>query len=529
MVPVLMLAIDHSFLEKSSKLRFIFNNFGFTQEAVFLKTLIVIILLFFILKSLAAFLLLNYSRRCAAGIAKELSAKSYDRAFSKGIYASPNADNLSFEDAVVFTPYYFTSGIYLPFLTLLSESSIVFMLTLFFTIYKPVIFFLIVGLLGSGFFIVNRFTRKKIALLGEEGAFFRDQALRETGFKESGFNELLLYKVSDFFRDRMLIPFGKFANSGLKAVNLQHVPGRVNEFVALTGIIILVIYAYFFSSDNLGEVRVLAALFAIAVFRLMPAANRILNSLMHLKLNAYTVEKLRNINENNNSQSADPIVYNTAINLENISFSYCENKEVLRDVSLSIEKNTMVGIKGLTGSGKTTLLKIITGLEKPHNGKMYVDGIQINNQAEIQGLFAFAGQDPYLYDATIAENVAIGETLDTINLDKVKAALQLAAFWELQDDPEFIFRKAGENGAMLSEGQKQRISIARAIYSDRPVLVFDEPTSNLDEETEKKMILNLEILNKSGKTIVFVAHRDKLFDICKKIYSLESGNLKLIK
>lgn len=528
MVPVLMLAIDHSFLEKSSKLRWIFNSLHFQSEAVFLKSLILVILLFFILKSLMAFALLRYIRRTAGQIATELASESFNHTFETRNFYFQKEDGLGFNDKVIFTPYYFVSGIYIPFLTLLSEFSVVILLTLFFTIYKPFVFLLIVGLLGTGFFLVNRFTKRRITDLGQEAAAFRDQTLREINFGLPGFTDILMYNAFEKFRTKMILPFQQFAASGLKAINLQHVPGRINEMVALIGIVILVVYAYFYSSDNLGEVRVLAALFAIAVFRLVPAANRMLQSLMHLKLNAYTITKISEVINDKLHPERHSITFNNQIQLKNVSYSYPGNTAIFNQLNITIRKGGCIGIKGKSGSGKTTFAKLLLGLIQPDSGSIYIDEHVMNKSIRMNNIFSYVSQEPFIINGTIAENITFGEEPADSDNQRIEEALNLAMFEIESAKQEKHETIAGEGGNKLSEGQKQRLAIARAIYHNSEVLVLDEPTSALDAATEEKLIENLRKLNKEGKTIILISHKEKILEICDEVYELTDHDLKRI-
>jgi ABC-type multidrug transport system fused ATPase/permease subunit len=397
MVPVLMLAIDHSFLEKSSKLRALYTFFHFQSEPEFLKALIAIIILFFLVKNVAAIWLMRYVRKTAIDIASTLSSKSYQYAFRNNSYGQVASDGLGFNDTVLFTPFYYVSGIYLPLLNIISESAVVLMLVAVFTIYKPILFLLIAGLLGIGFFLVNRYTRKKITQLGEQGSQMREAALKDLNFGVSGFTDIRIHGVEDFFRDKFLVHFTGFAKNGVKAISYQLIPARINEFVALIGIVALVIYGYFYSQENLGQVRVLAALFAISVFRLIPAANRLLQALMHLKLNGYTIDKLMPVAVEAPVKAQASPTFSDNLELRQVCYGY-ENAHhtVLENVNLHIAKGSIIGLSGASGAGKSTLVKILMGMYAPSNGEVLLDGARVENQEQVMSLFGFMGQDPYL-------------------------------------------------------------------------------------------------------------------------------------
>lgn len=525
MVPVLMLAIDHSFLEKSRKLQAIYHYFGFESEGVFLKALIAFILIFFLVKSLAAIVLNRYVRKTAILLSKDLSSRSYDHSFRHNTYEQVAADGLGFNDTVLFTPFYFVSGIYLPFINLVSESAVVLMLITVFTVYKPLLFFLLAGLLGTAFFIVNRYTRNKITKLGTEGNRHREAALNDLNFGISGFTDVKAHGVEDYFKKRFMDHYSGFVGNGIKAIGYQLIPARINEFVALIGIVVLVVYGYFYSGENLGSVRVMAALFAISVFRLIPAANRLLQSLMHLRLNHYTIEKLGQLADTPEKQEIIIDNFDRDIELEHVGFTYTNSgNTVFEDLGLKINKGEVIGISGPSGCGKTTLAKLLLGFYAPASGSIKVDGRVVPPSGKLFRLFSYMGQEPFILTGTVMENVAMGIPAASVDPAKVLASLEQASF-QVKGVSDAVSYFVGENGAKLSEGQKQRLVLARELYRDAPVLILDEPTSSLDASTENEVIHTLDQLKKAGKTMLIIAHRERIFDICDVVYNLENHRL----
>ena len=530
MVPVLMLAIDHSFLEKSSKLRAIYHALDLSNEATFLKILIVAILLFFVLKSLLAIALQKHIRLTAIDLSTELAAESFSKSFQNNSYEKVSADGLGFNDEVMFTPYYFVSGIYFPFINIIAESTIAFMLILVFTLYNPMIFLLIVGLLGTAFVLVNRFTRKRISNLGEKVSESREKAIKDLNFGISGFADIRTHGVEKYFKKRFLAHFHEYVLNGVKGLNYQLIPSRINEFVSLLGIVILVIYAYFFSGDNLGQVRVLAALFAISVFRLIPAANRVLQALMHLKMNAYTIEKLMPLKTEKQKLKTAIRTFEHSIVLDKINFAYQNKSDALifENLNLKIKRGDIVGISGKSGMGKTTLVKLLLGFYFPQSGSILVDGLAIKDEFDIQSLFSFMGQDPFIVAGSVADNVALGVEPENRDNQKIAQCLTDASFQiEGANSIEELF--VGESGSRLSEGQKQRLVLARELYRDAPVLILDEPTSSLDNETEDGIIKTLRDLKLRKKTMIIIAHRERIFEICDFVLNLEGKKLTIRK
>jgi len=206
-----------------------------------------------------------------------------------------------------------------------------------------------------------------------------------------------------------------------------------------------------------------------------------------------------------------------AIKLDKVNFSYLDkygNKvEALKDFSLDINKNERILIKGHSGGGKTTLLKIILSLVKPESGNIYLlDKEEHNLSLEYEKLFAYVPQDNLLMEGTIEEVISLFSK--DINKDKFNEALELSASKDFVNaltlkEKTFL----NEKGSGLSLGEMERIAIARAIYSDAPILLLDECSASLDLETEKKVMNN--ILSLKDKTIVLISHHkydESVFD-----------------
>ena len=192
-----------------------------------------------------------------------------------------------------------------------------------------------------------------------------------------------------------------------------------------------------------------------------------------------------------------------------------------------IPSNSVIGIVGPSGSGKSTLIDILLCLIKPDDGHLKIDDEIINyqNRRSWQNTIGFVAQAIFLSEGTIAENVAFGIPKKQINLSQVQKVLELAHLKNfISTLDQGIHTKVGERGVQLSGGQRQRIGIARALYHNAEVLVFDEATSSLDGITEK-MIMEA-IHNFSGKkSIILIAHRLKTVKKCDKIFFIDKGRV----
>jgi len=201
------------------------------------------------------------------------------------------------------------------------------------------------------------------------------------------------------------------------------------------------------------------------------------------------------------------------ININNVDFSYNDETEVLKDFSLTINKGDFVAINGRSGIGKSTLLKLMLGIIKPQKGILTAN---INNEEIIldkstRGLFSYVPQGNMILTGTIKENIAFAT--DKIDDERIIESAKIAEIWDvIKDLPDGLDTKLGEDGMGLSEGQIQRLAIARAMYHNSKILLFDEATSALDKKTEMKILSNIRSLN--DKTLIIVSHREEVLKFC---------------
>ena len=277
--------------------------------------------------------------------------------------------------------------------------------------------------------------------------------------------------------------------------------------------------------------------FAVASFRIVPGVSRVISSFQHIKYIEPSVKiLLQEFDSKDNSYMkknylpknlSTPLKFQKEINLTNLSFSYPIRKEFsLSKISMTVKKGDFIGIIGETGSGKSTLVNLLTGLLKPSEGKVEVDKLNINSNLEDwYKKIGYVPQSVYLTDDTIKKNIAFGLRESNIDNTLVKQAVEKASLGELiKNLSEGLETIVGEKGIRLSGGQQQRIGIARALYRDPEILILDEATSSLDQQTEKKIIESIQLL-KRKKTLIIITHRLATIKDCDKIFFIDKGKI----
>ncbi|MHC5036147.1 MAG: ABC transporter ATP-binding protein [Planctomycetota bacterium] len=210
--------------------------------------------------------------------------------------------------------------------------------------------------------------------------------------------------------------------------------------------------------------------------------------------------------------------------VEGAAFAYNEDTPVLKDVNMAIGRGDRVAFAGYSGSGKTTLVRLLLGLIQPQEGRVLLDGVDTGELEPdgILSLFAYAPQTTTLFNLSIRDNIAYGRP-EASEEEVVQASVQACAHEFIETFPKGYDTQIGDMGAEMSEGQRQRICIARTLLVDAPILVFDESFSQIDVPTEKKIYRN--IMDLKEKTIIIISHRLTAIQETDRIYHVSDGKI----
>ena len=313
---------------------------------------------------------------------------------------------------------------------------------------------------------------------------------------------------------------------GIKQNTFLPIPRAILEFSGFFMIVAIILYSVsLYGEEGIKNILPVVSLFFLALYRMLPSIIRIVGVFQGFAFYApvpgrieeelsYSLENLKN----------EKVEFSKKIEVKDLEFEYEKNTPILDKVSLSIEKGDRIAFIGESGSGKSTIVDILMGLYRVKSGKIYVDGVEINNRnlKDWRKKIGYIPQEIYLFDGTVGENVSIGHDYDEARVIEV---LKQAKIWEFFKNKEGVHTKVGDAGIMLSGGQKQRVGIARALYKEQEILVLDEATSALDDNTEEQIIYELYNLAED-KTLIMIAHRLTTLKKCNKIFQLEKGKIK---
>ncbi|MGI6085441.1 MAG: ABC transporter ATP-binding protein [Acetivibrionales bacterium] len=252
-------------------------------------------------------------------------------------------------------------------------------------------------------------------------------------------------------------------------------------------------------------------------------------SFSHMISSLASVERLVELESLEDETEKLPVKLNKKMNarlyMQGVTFGYIPDKIVLKDSSFEAEPGKITALIGSSGEGKTTIMRLLLGLIKPAKGKIYLNldkSEEIPVTSGTRGYFTYVPQGNTLFSGTIAENLRVGKP-DAFDYE-LEEALKAACIWDfVQTLPDRINTVLGESNTGISEGQAQRLCIARALLRPSPILLLDEATSALDMETEKKIFENIKQMK--AKTCIAITHRLSVLPLCDTIYRLENGRL----
>ena len=399
---------------------------------------------------------------------------------------------------------------------------------------------IVAGVLGALLYGVLKLCRRKLT---EQGIIQNECAGIYIKWLNQGLGAIKETKIMHkeaFFLNAYSKAYEKYGQANYVYQFYTQMPKTIIEAVVVSGLLLLIVFKVL-RGENPMDIVGLLGLLALAAFRLMPSANRIIGYLNNIKFQlplfnelypefAHIRERLEKHQPVVLENPPAPLPFDHEIKVENLAFRYPQGKkDVLKNVNFSIAKGKFIGIVGASGAGKTTFVDILLGLLTPTSGKITVDGVDIAEKlAAWQENIAYVPQSIYLIDGTIRENIALGEEPDKIDNNRVMQALEMAELKEFVENmDDGIETMVGERGVKLSGGQRQRIGIARALYQKPTVLVLDEATSALDNDTEKSITDT--ILKFKGKiTIIAIAHRVSTLEECDYKVNFIDGEAEIV-
>ncbi len=415
-----------------------------------------------------------------------------------------------------------------PCITLTSSFILLISISFFLLSIDPRVASISFVLFGGVYFVIALMVKRRLVNLGMVMSSNQNKVMQILQEGLIGIREVLLGGSQEFYVSLFNGADRPARDATAKIIVISQAPRYAIEAIGM----VLIIFIAYLLVEVMGEVTlvlpILGAL-ALGAQRMLPLLQQSYWSYSQIHGGQSSLaDILVLLNQPIKAAQGDieSICFEREIVLRNISFAYSSDRpQVLKNVSLCIDKGSCIGIVGGTGGGKSTLVDILTGLISPDEGCLEIDGTRID-WALLEGWqsqIAHVPQTIYLADTTIAQNIAFGVSEDKIDLDRVRNVARQAQIADVIESWEDGYlTNVGEQGVRLSGGQRQRIGIARALYKDANLIIFDEATSALDQETEKTVMREIRRFMGS-RTLIIIAHRLSTLEKCDSIFEVKDG------
>ena len=406
---------------------------------------------------------------------------------------------------------------------------------------EPVVTLVAAAGFGAFYLVFMRLTRQRVRRINEISHQTSQGLSRLVQQFIAGMRDVKLRGAGPYFLSKVEELSLRGVKSGVMSAWIAGLPRNLIEPIAFTATIIWAMAAL--SAGRLDAVLPTLGVMAMAGYRLLPNVQQLYNSLHMVSTNRYAMEELNE--ELHFSSPAYPVaipkwlpelvaapdddrLFTEAVELRDITFNYPGvERPTLQGIDLCIPRGSSVGFVGQTGSGKSTLINLLLGLYEPTKGDILVDGKPLGKPVPLkwQLKIGYVPQEILLLDDNLLRNIALGIPDDMIDHQRLEAAIASAQLQEvIAKMPQGLETQVGERGVMLSGGQRQRVGLARALYFDPEMLILDEGTSALDNETEAKFMRAVASLQ-GEITVISIAHRLTTVRACDSIYVLIDGKI----
>lgn len=528
-LPALSLIDNPDIITKYSFFRELYIYYNEPSYNTLIIFVIITLCLFYLLKTICITFVTWKQLQLSFGIQVELSHQLYKNYLNNdySFHFSRNSSTLIRNVTIEIDQF---GGAITASLNLIAEILIVIGLGLLLLIYQP-ISTLILGLaLGISSLLFFKIIRNSVYIWGKARQFHQGQRIQ---YIQQGLGAIKQIKILNK-EDNFIKNYNVHNKENGRVNMLEHLMTRIPRFFleliavfCFAGLIAILLI------EGSNQIIPTVGLFAGAAFRLLPSVSRIVGSAQGLRYSLPSVdvlfEEFDNKYQTQKEESIKNISFTRSLEIKNVSFQYDESiSKNLHDINFKVNFGDSIGFIGESGSGKSTLMDIIIGLIDPQEGEILVDNISIEKGLNSwQSQIGYVPQDIYMIDDSLTKNIALGLDNDEIDIQKVRNAIQLSQLEDFVNTlPQGLETEMGERGIRLSGGQLQRVGIARALYNNPKILIFDEASSALDAATEEKIIKEIDQL-KRDKTILIISHRLSTLQHCDFVYEIKDGKISL--
>ncbi len=534
--PFIALATNPSSISQNSWLSRIYTQLNFSSSNQFLMTIGGLVVGIFYLKSFLSFkaqqIIFSFGFRQQGELATRLTWAYLTAPYT--FHLSRNSAGLIRN--IVDETSQFSNSLMMPLLTSIANALVVLAIALLLIQTSTMATVIIGGIFILAFALFQGF-KDNMSFWGRQSSEALTAMARLINHGLGGIKETRVIGCEAYFTEQLRVESRRYATNATLGLSFSNLPRYSIEAFLIT---FLVAFTFLFIRTNHGNTQNLSAvlgIFALASIRLLPAASNLASAINGIRYTTYVLDKLYFDLKELEAAGTTPfqaglpeagrIAFHRSLALDSVSYSYPNTaRSSLNQISITLKKGESIGLIGKSGAGKTTLVDVILGLLTPQSGDILVDGVSIyGNLRSWQNMIGYVPQSIFLIDDTLERNIAFGVPDHLIDQSRLQKAIQASQLAELVEQlPDRLDTMVGERGVMLSGGQRQRVGIARALYHEREILVFDEATAALDNETEQLVTESIKALT-GIKTMIIIAHRLSTIEHCDQVYMLEGGRL----
>lgn len=530
-LPFIAILSNPDIIETHSILNRVYNVFSFNNQMQFLTLCAIVVVLIIGMANLFSIFQISQLQKFLWSLNHNLSV----RIITQYLYLPYRffiAQKMDINSQVFLSEIQVAiTNIYTPLIQIVSNLLAVICILFILIWFNPFLTSSLIIIISGLYYLIYLMVDKKTLIVKKQRYQANINRLSSANEALSSIKEVTITHQHQIFINRFEPASKRYSDCFYISQVIVQIPHHLIEILSFAAMIIVIMYLQY-EKSSLQQALPLISLFAFSFYRIMPAVKQIFTSITMINFQAASFTRLlrdftiETPQPECSHEESNTLIFTQSITLNHLHYQYPnKNKVVLNNISMTIQKNAIVAITGPSGVGKSTLLDILLGLLEPTSGEIIIDQTQLNHQnvQSWHNLISYIPQNTLLFDDSILFNITLDKkTKLNDDIKTICKGVKLDAFAEKL--PNQYSTYVGEDGKRLSQGQKQRIGIARALYRNTEILILDEPTSALDFQTEHQVLSYLDSI-KQNKTIIMVTHKLSTLQFCDQIIVMEAGGI----
>ena len=481
----------------------------------------------FILCSFLNALTIWMNTRFSAVLGKKISSRLFDHYLGQSYKFFVKSDTATLSKNVIQLSVSLAESIFIPALQILTRAIVLLFVSFLLITVSPIAFIGSVLLVGSIYLLIFRKIKFRLKKYGIERLESNDLLFKSTADCLNSIKDVKFYNIESYFSKNFSSSQEKFLDLTAKNIILSTLPRYIIEIFAFGSIFTLILVLQY-QEDDFSNYLPTIALFVLAAYRLLPSIQQIFAFTSSIRFNLPALDLI--YTDMNSADKQNFILkisnQNADISFKNVNFSYDDSDFKLDNVNLEFKPKSYTAIIGKSGVGKTTIVDLLLGLYAPSSGSITISNRLIDSNGKPK--IGYVSQNIAFINDSIKNNILFGLSESEYDESKIMKVIDNAIINDVvEDSTDGIMTLIGEKGSKFSGGQLQRIGVARSLYRNPKVLIFDEATNALDIETEKKLFKSLR-RNYPDMTVICITHRIATMQLCEKILCVSQNSIEEI-